>query len=258
MRTLVVVPTYNEVATIEAVCRQVRAAATDVEVLVVDDASPDGTADVAEKLDGDLGGIHVLRRRAKEGLGHAYLAGFGWGLARDFDALVEMDADGQHDPAMVPQLVAGLDTADLVIGSRYVPGGSIPQWSTRRRLLSRIGNRYSAWILDVPVRDMTSGFRAYRSDLLRRLPLDGIYAGGYGFQVEMAYRSVLAGATIVEVPIRFADRQEGASKMSTRITVEALGLVTAMGVVRRVPVLRAVRPRGDVASLAAGRAAPRP
>jgi dolichol-phosphate mannosyltransferase len=233
MHAVVVVPTYNEFATIEEVLRRVRAAAPDADVLVVDDASPDGTADLAEKVGADVGGVFVLRREAKQGLGRAYLAGFRWGLDRGYEALVEMDADLSHNPAVIPHLLDALAFSDLVIGSRYVRGGGIPRWSMHRRLLSKVGNAYSAWMLDVAVADLTSGFRAFRAELLHDLPLDQISAGGYGFQIEMAYRSAAAGARISEVPIRFVDRVEGDSKMSWRITLEALWLVTRWGIVRR-------------------------
>jgi dolichol-phosphate mannosyltransferase len=251
IRALVIVPTYNEAANIETVCRAVRLVVPGSEVLVVDDGSPDGTADLAEKVGEDIGGIHVLRRTHKQGLGPAYLAGFAWGLERDFEAFVEMDADLSHDPDSLPLLLDGLAAADLVIGSRYVPGGSIPDWSLRRRLLSSFGNRYAAWMLGVPVRDLTSGFRAFRADLLRALPLERISAGGYGFQIEMAYRSARRGAHIAEVPIRFVDRQVGESKMSLHITAEAFGLVTMWGLRRPRrparpavggPALRSIRP----------------
>ena len=243
MRVLVVLPTYNELANIDPVCRAILAAVPDVDILVVDDGSPDGTADAAEALGKELGSIEVLRRDHKQGLGQAYLAGFAHGLEQGYDALIEMDADLSHDPATLPTLIAKLEGADLVIGSRYIPGGSIPQWSLHRRLLSRAGNRYSSWMLGVPLHDMTSGFRAFQADLLRRLPLDDTHANGYGFQIEMAYRAVGAGARVAEIPIRFVERQEGASKMSWRITVEAIGLVTVMGVKRQVRSLRAGRRR---------------
>lgn len=232
MRALVIVPTYNEAGNIEAVLCAVRHAAPGVDVLVVDDDSPDGTADLADKAGERVGGVHVLRRGTKAGLGKAYLAGFAWGLDRDYDALVEMDADLSHDPAALSTLLSGLGEADLVIGSRYIPGGSIPQWSTHRRLLSKWGNVYSSWMLDVPVADLTSGFRAYRATLLRCLPLDQVRADGYGFQIEMAYRACRCGASLAEVPIRFVDRVEGDSKMSMRITAEAFTLVTAWGLRR--------------------------
>jgi dolichol-phosphate mannosyltransferase len=230
MRALVVIPTYNEAATIEGILRASRSAAPDVDVLVVDDGSPDGTADLAEKVGEDEGGVHVLRRTAKRGLGRAYLAGFAWGLERGYEALIEMDADLSHDPMILPVLLDALGSCDLVIGSRYVPGGAIPNWSLHRKALSKVGNLYSAWMLQIPVADLTSGFRAYRSELLRDLALDRISAGGYAFQIEMAYRSARAGAKVKEVPIRFVDRTEGESKMSWWITVEALQLVTRWGI----------------------------
>jgi dolichol-phosphate mannosyltransferase len=232
MRVLVVLPTFNEVATIEAVLRRTRAALADAEVLVVDDDSPDGTADLAEKIGAEVGGVHVMRRAGRRGLGDAYRAGFAWGLDHQFDALVEMDSDLSHDPAALPSLVAVLADDDLAIGSRYIPGGSVPRWSPHRRLLSWGGNRYAALWLGVPVHDMTSGFRAYRAELLRAIDLDAVRADGYGFQIEMAYRAAQLGARIRETPIRFVDRELGTSKMSSKIVVEALVLVTWWGMAR--------------------------
>jgi dolichol-phosphate mannosyltransferase len=240
MRALVVIPTYNEAASVESVLRSLRQAAPEVDVLVVDDGSPDGTAGRAEKVGVEEGGVHVLRRTAKRGLGPAYLAGFAWGLEHGYRVLVEMDADLSHDPIVVPVLIDALSECDLVIGSRYVPGGAIPNWSLHRKALSKVGNVYSSRMLRLPVSDLTSGFRAYRSELLRDLPLDRISAGGYAFQIEMAYRSARAGARIKEVPIRFVDRTDGESKMSWWITVEALQLVTRWGIGLR----RAERRRG--------------
>lgn len=232
MKTLVVLPTYNEAETIEEVLRRTRAALPEASILVVDDGSPDGTAELASKLGEGLGAIDVLRRPARRGLGDAYRAGFAWGLEREAQALVEMDSDLSHDPAALPGLVSALDHSDLVIGSRYVPGGSIPQWGLHRRLLSKGGNMYSALMLGVPVRDMTSGFRVYRADLLRLMDLEAVRADGYGFQIEMTYRAATAGARIVEVPIRFVDREAGQSKMSSHIVIEALALVTRWGMGR--------------------------
>lgn len=225
-------PTYEEGANITTVLRLVRKAAPEVDVLVVDDASPDGTADLAEAAADELGGITVLRRLGKGGLGGAYRAGFSWGLAEDYDALVEMDADLSHDPERLPDLLDALGSADLVIGSRYVPGGSIRSWSLRRRLMSRLGNRYASFALALPCSDLTSGYRAYRAEMLRRIDLDGLQAGGYGFQIEMAYLVARAGGRIVEVPICFTDRVEGRSKMSARIAIEALVLVSTTGLRR--------------------------
>jgi dolichol-phosphate mannosyltransferase len=238
MRTLVVLPTFNEALTIAEVLLRTREAVPDASMLVVDDGSPDGTADLAEKTGDDLGSVDVMRRDRRRGLGDAYRAGFTWGLGRDFDVMVEMDSDLSHDPAALPQLIGAAAEHDLVIGSRYVPGGSIPQWGLHRRLLSRYANVYSSWMLGVPVRDMTAGFRVYRAELLRSIELDTVKADGYGFQVEMTYRAARLGARITEVPIRFVDREQGTSKMSYQIVVEALWFVTRTGVARRLQMLR--------------------
>ncbi len=235
MDVLVVLPTYNESANIDHVLPRIRTALPTATVLVVDDGSPDGTADMAERIGKELGGVEVLRREGKSGLGSAYRAGFAWGLERGFDACVEMDADLSHEPEALPGLVAPLEAGhEVVIGSRYVPGGSIPNWAWHRRLLSRGGNVYASLLLGLGVADATAGFRAYAATLLERIDLDRIRAEGYGFQVEMTYEAKRAGASIVEVPIRFVDRVEGESKMSLHIVVEALGLVTWWGVQRLV------------------------
>jgi dolichol-phosphate mannosyltransferase len=232
---LVVIPTYNEIDNIETVLRKVRAAAPEATVLVVDDGSPDGTADLAEALGAQLGNVRVLRRERKDGLGSAYRAGFAYGLAAGHHAIVEMDADLSHDPADVARLVAAVaDGADLAIGSRYVPGGATPNWSVHRRLLSRWGNRYAGLVLDLGVRDATAGFRAYSARLLEQMDVAGTRADGYGFQVEMTYQARQAGARIVELPISFSDRQAGTSKMSGRIVAEAMLLVTWWGLRDRV------------------------
>ncbi|HVM54272.1 MAG TPA: polyprenol monophosphomannose synthase [Acidimicrobiales bacterium] len=231
MTPLVVLPTYQEAENVETVLRRIRAALPDAHVLVVDDGSPDGTADLAEKLAEELGGVDVLRRPGKEGLGSAYRAGFRWGLDRDFDVLVEMDADLSHAPEDLPALLAVIagGGADLVLGSRYVPGGATPEWPRIRRFLSVWANRYAAAALGLAVNDATAGFRAYTAAVLRRIDLEHSRAEGYGFQVEMVYRVVRLGGRIVEVPITFTDRLEGRSKMSGRIVVEALALVTLWG-----------------------------
>jgi dolichol-phosphate mannosyltransferase len=239
-----VLPTYQEAENIETVLRRIRAAAPSVHVLVVDDGSPDGTADLADKVAEDLGQIEVLRRSVKDGLGSAYRTGFAWGLERDFDVLLEMDADLSHEPEALPTLLAVVDAgADLVIGSRYVPGGSTPEWPRIRRFLSVWANRYAAAVLGLAINDATAGFRAYRAEVLRRIDLSHSRADGYGFQVEMVYRIVRMGGRIVEVPIRFTDRVEGSSKMSGRIVVEALGLVTLWGVRDVLTGRRRERPR---------------
>jgi dolichol-phosphate mannosyltransferase len=239
MSVLVVLPTYNESENIDRVLRRIRTARSEATVLVVDDGSPDGTADLAEQLGKQIGGIEVLRRHTKSGLGSAYRAGFRWGLERGFDACVEMDADLSHEPEALPGLVAALsDGCELAIGSRYVPGGAIPNWAWHRRLLSKGGNVYASALLGLDVADSTSGFRAYSASVLRRIELDDIRADGYGFQIEMTYEAKRAGAEVVEVPIRFVDRVDGESKMSTVIVVEALGLVTWWGLQRAVGTLR--------------------
>lgn len=229
-RVLVVLPTYNEAGNIVEVLRRVRAAAPDVDMLVVDDASPDGTADLAEAFGAEMGRIEVLRRAGKAGLGSAYREGFRVGLTRGYDVLVEMDSDLSHDPASLPSLIDAVeDGASLAIGSRYVPGGLIPDWSWSRRALSRYGNRYARWMLKLSAHDATSGYRAFRASTLRDIRLEGVRADGYGFQVEMAYLVERAGGVIREVPIEFRDRTEGTSKMSSRIVVEAMMLVTWWG-----------------------------
>jgi len=231
VRALVVLPTYQEAENIAEVLHRLRAAAPTADVLVVDDSSPDGTAGLAKAVGHELGGVDVLVRATKSGLGSAYRAGFAEGLARGYDVLVEMDSDLSHDPARLPALLAAVsDGADLAVGSRYVAGGSIPGWPAHRRWLSRAGNRYADAVLGLSVRDATSGFRAYRADALRRLDLDTVRADGYGFQIEMAYRIAGNGGRIVELPIQFVDRTRGTSKMSLRIIAEALVLVTWWGV----------------------------
>jgi len=233
-------PTYNEAENIDRVLRAVRSALPDAGILVVDDGSPDGTAELAERLRGELGGIDVLRRPAKSGLGSAYRAGFTWGLERGWDAFVEMDADLQHDPGALPSLVAPIaDGVDLVVGSRYVPGGSIPKWRWYRRLLSQGGNIYAAALLGLGIKDSTSGFRVYSARILKAIDLGVVRAEGYGFQIEMVRQVLDHGGRVVEVPIRFVERVEGESKMSMYIVVEALALVTWWAALR---VLRSLRP----------------
>jgi dolichol-phosphate mannosyltransferase len=230
VRTLIVLPTYDEAPNIATALRRVRAAVPSASVLVVDDNSPDGTADLAEAAGAELGSVEVLRRRGKGGLGSAYRAGFAWGLERGYEVLVEMDADLSHDPSALPCLVQPIiEGADLVVGSRYIPGGSIPRWPWHRRALSRYGNRYAAFVLGLGVRDATSGFRAYRASVLRRLDMAAVRADGYGFQIEMAYLVAQLGGRIQEVPIAFTDRTRGVSKMSGHIVMEALVLVSWWG-----------------------------
>jgi len=227
MRTLVIIPTYLEADNIAEVLRLVRAAAPAVDVLVVDDSSPDGTADLAKATNEELGQIDVLSQPTKGGLGVAYRAGFGRAFEDGYEVIVQMDADLSHPPEKLPELLARIEEgADVAIGSRYVKGGSTPHWPKRRRMLSRIGNTYASTVLGLGVRDATAGFRAYRSTVLQDIDAARTRATGYGFQVELAYLSHKRGATIVEVPIQFMDRIRGVSKMSWHIIGEAMSLVT--------------------------------
>lgn len=230
MSVLVIIPTYDEAENVVEVLTRVRAAVPDAHVLVVDDDSPDGTADLAEATGTELGGVDVMRRAEKQGLGPAYRAGFVWGLERGHTVLVEMDADLSHEPESLPSLLGAVeDGADLAIGSRYVEGGSVPGWPRHRLAISRAGNAYVHRVLGISVRDATAGFRAYTADAIRSLDLDRITTYGYGFQVEMVYSLVRSGHTVVEVPITFRDRVRGTSKMSLGIVGEALRLVTWWG-----------------------------
>ncbi len=241
MPVLVVIPTYDEAENVADVLGRVRAAVPDAHVLVVDDNSPDGTADLAERAGAELGQVDVLRRPEKGGLGPAYRAGFAWGLARGFDVLVEMDADLSHDPDALPELLAAVAAgADLAIGSRYVAGGSVPGWPRHRLAISRAGNAYVSLCLGMGIRDATAGYRAYTADALHGLDLGTITTYGYGFQVEMAYTLVRQGRKVVEVPITFRDRIRGTSKMSLGIMGEAFRLVTWWGFRDRI--LRRARP----------------
>jgi dolichol-phosphate mannosyltransferase len=231
VRSLLVLPTYNEIRTVEAVLKKIFEAMPDgLEVLVVDDNSPDGTAEAVRNFSSAEPRIHLLSRAAKTGLGDAYIAGFRWGLERDYDMILEMDADLSHNPADIPRLISALSDADLSIGSRYVAGGATLNWDKFRLALSRNGNRYCRMMLRMNVQDCTSGFRAYRRAALASQDLDSVASHGYAFQIEMARRVHLAGGKIVEVPITFTERAEGVSKMSKRIVVEALWQVTKWGI----------------------------
>jgi len=232
MRLLVVLPTYNEVLNVESMLRTLRSVVPDADVLVVDDASPDQTADAAERVGAELGRVTVLRRSGKGGLGSAYRAGFSWGIDHDYDTFVEIDCDFSHDPAALPSLLAAADRYEVVIGSRYVPGGHIPQWTLSRRLLSRGGNQYASVMLGLRVADSTAGYRVYSRSALEKIDYQSVRADGYGFQIEMTYRARRGGATITEVPISFGDRLRGESKMSSNIVYEALWLVTKWGLQR--------------------------
>jgi dolichol-phosphate mannosyltransferase len=231
VRTLVITPTYVEAENIDEFLRRARAALPSADILVVDDNSPDGTADIAEATADELGGIDVLRRPAKQGLGSAYRAGFAIGLDKGYEALVQIDADLSHDPAVLPNLLSEVESGvDLVIGSRYVPGGEIPHWPWFRRALSRYGNRYAALVLGTGVKDATSGYRVYRADTLKSIDYATTRAKGYGFQIETEYRVHVWGGHITEVPIVFTDRVRGYSKMTWFIFAEELLLVTWWGI----------------------------
>jgi glycosyltransferase involved in cell wall biosynthesis len=246
-RVLVVIPTYEERGTIVELVQAVRGLPTSPEVLIVDDASPDGTGELADELAAADDGVAVLHRAGKEGLGPAYRAGLAWGLERGYDVLVEMDADLSHDPFELPRLLAGVRSADLVIGSRYVPGGSVEAWPRRRLVLSAAGNRYVQLLTGLPVRDATSGFRAFRRPVLVAIEVEGLRSDGYAFQVETALRAWRLGFRITEVPIRFVERREGASKLSRRVVLEAIWRVPGWGVAGGPPRARhpaSVRDRG--------------
>jgi dolichol-phosphate mannosyltransferase len=233
VRPLVIIPTYNEAENIERILRRISESLPEAGVLVVDDASPDGTGDLVKRAAADLPNVHLMAREAKSGLGSAYRAGFVWGLDNGYDALIEMDADFSHDPGALPALLAPLSEGyDVAIGSRYVKGGHVPNWARHRHLLSQGGNRYASMMLGLHVSDSTAGFRAYSAGIMRKLDLEIIRAEGYGFQIEMTYRAKQQGANIKEVPITFVDRVAGESKMSSRIVFEALALVTWWGLGR--------------------------
>ncbi len=227
-----ILPTYNEAENIEAL---VRAALVQLErtgightILVVDDGSPDGTGLIAERLSEELAQVRVLHRPRKEGLGRAYLAGFAIALDAGAELVLEMDSDFSHDPADLPRLIAAADTADLVLGSRYVPGGGVTEWGSVRRLLSRGGSAYARILLGVPVRDLTGGFKCFHRRVLEAIELEDVHADGYGFQIELTYKAVRAGFSVTEVPILFRERRVGSSKMTARIALEAVWKVPAL------------------------------
>jgi dolichol-phosphate mannosyltransferase len=237
---LVVIPTYNERDNLEPIIKRTHAALAKVHVLVVDDGSPDGTGEVADKLAAADERVHVLHRTEKAGLGAAYVAGFHWGLERDYAVLVEMDADGSHSPEDLPRMLDALSDADLVIGSRYVAGGRVVNWPKSREFFSRGANLYSRIALGARIRDITAGFRAYRREVLEKIKLGNVASAGYCFQIDLSVRTVEAGFTVVEVPITFTDRTVGESKMTGDIVREALLRVTKWGLRRRATQLRSL------------------
>ena len=229
--TLVLVPTYNEYENVAAIVGRIRRATPDVDVLVVDDNSPDGTGAIADGLAASDPAVHVLHRTGKAGLGSAYGAAFRWGLERGYDRLVEMDADGSHLPEQLPALLAAVDAgADVVLGSRWVPGGGVQNWPKYRELLSRGGSAYSRVVLGLPQRDVTGGYRVLTATALRSIRLEDVHSQGYGFQVDLLFHAHRAGLRIVEVPITFVEREFGVSKMTGGIVVEAMMRVTLWGI----------------------------
>jgi len=226
MRATVCLPTYNERENLEPMLRAL--GEHEVDVLVIDDNSPDGTGKLADRLARELDYVEVLHRHRKEGLGPAYLAGFRVALARGAERILEMDCDFSHDPKDVPRLIAATDDADLALGSRYVEGGEIPNWGVIRRAISAGGSLYARLILSGPVHDQTAGFRCYRAEVLRTIDLDAIHSKGYAFQIESTYRTLRAGFRVVEVPIAFVDREAGVSKMNRAIVLEAAWKVPAI------------------------------
>ena len=237
-RIVIVMPTYNERQNLEAIAGRVRAALPEADLLVADDNSPDGTGDIADKLAEADPHVQVLHRTEKAGLGKAYIAGFGWALERGYDVIVEMDADGSHQPEHLPSLTGALDRADLSIGSRWVRGGKVVNWPKSREALSRAANIYTRLMLGLDVRDATAGFRAYRAATLRTISLDQVESTGYCFQIDLTLRVAEAGLRIAEVPITFVEREHGASKMSNTIIMEAFWRVAQWGVTRRLGQLR--------------------
>lgn len=244
-RAVVIIPTYNERENLEGIVNRIRASVPSAHVLVVDDNSPDGTGMLGDQLAAEDMPIHVLHRTEKNGLGAAYIAGFRWALNEGFSVIVEMDADGSHQPEQLPSLLEALDHADLVIGSRWVPRGQVVNWPKSRQLLSRGGNIYARLALGIGLRDVTAGYRVYRATALRRIGLETVESQGYCFQVDLTIRALKAGLSVVEVPITFVDRAIGSSKMSRAIIVEALWRITRWGVTARWQRLFTASPSSD-------------
>jgi dolichol-phosphate mannosyltransferase len=245
-RVLVVVPTYNERENLPLIVARVRAAVPSAHVLVADDASPDGTGQLADGLAANDDHVHVLHRPGKQGLGAAYLDAFDWGIRHGYDVLVEMDADGSHKPEQLPSLLERIDAgADLVLGSRWVPGGSVVNWPWHRAVLSRGGNTYARLALGIPLRDATGGYRAFRVTALEKIGLQDVDSQGYCFQVDLAWRAVQAGLRVEEVPITFVERELGSSKMNQAIVAEALLKVTRWGIRHRLGRLAGRRSSSD-------------
>jgi len=232
-RVLVVIPTYNEAENLESVVARLRPSVPEADVLVVDDGSPDGTGDIADRLAAADDSVHVLHRSEKAGLGAAYIAGFRWALSEGYDVVVEMDSDGSHAPEELPRLLTAAREADLVIGSRWVTGGQIRNWPLYRQIISIGGSTYARVLLRFPVRDSTSGYRAFRRQVLETLKLDEVASQGYCFQIDLAWKTWRSGFRVREVPITFTEREVGRSKMSRAIVLEALWRVAGWGLTSR-------------------------
>ena len=239
-QVLVIIPTYNERENIEPILARLAASVPDAHALIVDDASPDGTGKAADELAAADPRIHVMHRTTKTGLGGAYIAGFGWGLEHGYDVLVEMDADGSHAPEQLPRLLDALHRADVVLGSRWVSGGTVVNWPKSRELISRGGNLYTRMALGINLRDATGGYRAYRRGVLEAIDYRAVVSEGYCFQVDLAWRAARHGFRVVEVPITFANRERGESKMSGSIVREALWRVTQWGARHRADQLKQI------------------
>lgn len=237
-RIVVIIPTFNERTTITPIVGRVRTSVPEAHILIADDNSPDGTGEIADGLAAQDDHVRVMHRLGKEGLGAAYLAGFGWALQEGYDVVVEMDADGSHQPEQLPRLLDALRSADLVLGSRWVPGGKTENWPKSRQFISKGGSAYTRFMLGVPVKDATGGYRAFRADTLRRLDLHEVASQGYCFQIDLAWRALQRGMRVREVPITFVERTSGSSKMSRKIVAEALWRVTAWGVDDKVTRIR--------------------
>ena len=242
-KVLVIIPTYNEKENLPLILDRVRAATPEVDILVVDDGSPDGTGALADERAAADPKIQVMHRTSKDGLGAAYLAAFAWGLERGYDVLVEMDADGSHAPEQLPRLLGALGHADLVIGSRYVPGGSVVNWPKRREFLSKGANLYARLALGAKVKDITAGYRAYKAEVLGKLALGEVESRGYCFQVDMGWRTIQAGFRVAEVPITFTEREHGVSKMSGDVMGEAFFKILRWGIASRLSQLKGLAGR---------------
>jgi dolichol-phosphate mannosyltransferase len=247
MKTLIIIPTYNEIDNLRPILKEILSFAPETDILVVDDNSPDGTGELADEIHNENPQVQVLHRSGKLGLGTAYIAGFKYAIAHGYDAAFEMDADFSHDPRYLPDFLKAIEHADLVIGSRYVPGGGTPNWSPLRRFISGGGNIFARSMLGLPIHDCTAGYRCYRRKVLESIDLDSIQSQGYAFQVELAYRVAQQGFKTVEIPIIFTDRRVGKSKMSRKIFIEGFTYVIRARLSRKTPgISAATRPSKTV------------